>query len=43
MASVVGIDIAKKTFDVATRLCNGKYRTRLKLANDESGFAALLA
>jgi len=43
MASVVGIDIAKQTFDVATRLCNGKYRTRLKLANDVSGFAALLA
>ncbi|WP_111747442.1 IS110 family RNA-guided transposase [Salinisphaera orenii] len=41
MACVVGIDIAKKTFDVATRQGNGTYRTRSQLANDASGFKAL--
>lgn len=41
MTSVVGIDVAKQTFDAATRLRKDKYRTRAKLANDESGFEAL--
>lgn len=41
MMSVVGIDIAKHTFDIATLQPNGKYRTRSKLANAASGFAQL--
>lgn len=41
MSNVVGIDIAKNTFDVATPLPNGKYRTRSKIPNNTSGFAQL--
>ncbi|MDU9416741.1 IS110 family transposase, partial [Pseudomonas sp. zfem005] len=33
MPSVIGIDIAKHTFDIATLQANGKYRTKAKLAN----------
>lgn len=36
---VVGVDIAKKTFDAALPLDGpGKYRTKAKLANDPAGF-----
>lgn len=41
MPSVIGIDIAKRTFDIATEQPNGKYRTKAKLANDATGFQAL--
>lgn len=41
MPSVIGIDIAKHTFDIATLQTNGKYRTKAKLANDATGFQAL--
>ena len=41
MSSVVGIDIAKSTFDVATPLPNGKYRTRGKIPNTNKGFEQL--
>lgn len=37
--SVVGVDVAKRSFDIATPLSNGKVRTKAKLANDPSGFA----
>lgn len=39
MSAFVGVDIAKKTFDVAAPLENGKYRTKGKLTNDLKGFA----
>ena len=39
---VVGIDVAKASFDVAVSLdTKGKYRTRGKLANNAAGFAVL--
>lgn len=39
---VVGVDVAKSTFDVATELASqGKYRTKAKLANTPAGFAQL--
>jgi transposase len=41
MTTVVGIDVAKHTFDVALPLPNGKFRTRGKIANDPKGFQAL--
>ncbi|UMZ14755.1 transposase [Pseudomonas sp. MPFS] len=41
MSNVIGIDIAKNTFDVATPLPNGKYRTRGKIPNNAEGFAQL--
>lgn len=41
MALVVGIDIAKHTFDIATLQANGKHRTKAKLANDPQGFEVL--
>ncbi|WP_350446189.1 IS110 family transposase [Pseudomonas solani] len=41
MPSVIGIDIAKHTFDIATLQANGKYRTKAKLANSEAGFRTL--
>lgn len=41
MSNVVGIDIAKHTFDVATPLPNGKYRTRGKIPNNAAGFEQL--
>lgn len=41
MPSVIGLDIAKHTFDLATLQPNGKYRTKAKLANDKAGFAVL--
>ncbi|MDP2746940.1 IS110 family transposase [Pseudomonas sp.] len=41
MAVVVGIDIAKHTFDIATLQVNGKHRTKAKLANDRDGFEVL--
>lgn len=37
-ASVVGVDIAKATFDTACPLDNGRYRTRAKLPNTPAGF-----
>lgn len=39
MSAFVGVDMAKRTFDVATPLENGKYRTKGKLSNDPKGFA----
>lgn len=41
MTSVVGIDIAKNTFDIATLQANGKHRTKAKLSNDPAGFQVL--
>lgn len=42
--SMVGIDIAKATFDVATPLeTRGKYRTKAKVPNTLAGFTLLLA
>lgn len=37
--SVVGVDVAKRSFDIAIPLPNGKVRTKANLANDPSGFA----
>lgn len=42
MSTVIGIDIAKHTFDIATLQANGKHRTKAKLANDLKGFEVLL-
>lgn len=41
MPKVVGIDVAKHSFDIATLQANGKFRTKAKLANDAQGFEAL--
>lgn len=41
MSSIVGIDIAKHSVDIATLQANGKYRTKSKLANEAAGFQAL--
>lgn len=41
MSSIVGIDIAKHSFDIATVQANGKYRTKAKLANSAAGFRLL--
>ncbi|WP_237234771.1 IS110 family transposase [Pseudomonas sp. TCU-HL1] len=41
MGVVIGIDIAKHTFDIATLQANGKYRTKAKLGNDQGGFEVL--
>jgi len=38
MSIVVGVDIAKRTFDIAVLQTNGKYRTKGNLSNDPSGF-----
>jgi transposase len=38
MAIVIGVDIAKRSFDIATLQPNGKHRTKGKLSNDEEGF-----
>jgi transposase len=43
MSPVVGIDVAKHSFDLAIDLANGKHRTKAKLANDAKGFQALHA
>jgi transposase len=43
MQSVIGVDVAKATFDIALPLLNGKYRTRAKVANSRSGWDELLA
>lgn len=40
MSSIVGIDIAKHSFDIATLQANGKFRTKAKLSNDTAGFQA---
>lgn len=40
---VIGIDVAKATFDIALPLTPGKYRTRAKISNDAAGWAQLLA
>lgn len=39
----VGSDVAKRTFDVALPLPNGKYRTRAKISNCETGHAEFVA
>lgn len=41
MPSIVGIDIAKHSFDIATLQANGKYRTKSKLSNEAAGFQTL--
>lgn len=38
MTQFVGVDTAKKSFDIATSLENGKFRTKAKLANENTGF-----
>lgn len=38
MTSVVGIDVAKHSLDIATLQANGKHRTKSKLANTPEGF-----
>ena len=38
MSSIVGVDIAKHSFDIATLQANGKYRTKSKLPNEAAGF-----
>lgn len=43
MSAFVGIDVAKNTFDVATPLENGKFRTKGKITNDSKGFSELEA
>lgn len=35
---LVGVDVAKHSFDVATLQANGKYRTKAKLANTQAGW-----
>jgi|GEM_PF-1930352 len=40
---IIGIDVAKATFDLALPLAQGKYRTQAQLANDPAGRAQLLA
>lgn len=42
LATVVGIDVAKATMDLACRITPDKYRTRSKLPNTPAGFAQLL-
>lgn len=39
MPAFIGVDIAKKTFDIATLQANGKFRTKARLPNDSSGFS----
>lgn len=41
MLSVIGIDVAKHTFDIAALQPNGKHRTKARLANNEAGFQVL--
>ena len=41
MSSIIGVDIAKDSFDIATLQANGKYRTKAKLANKPAGFEML--
>lgn len=38
MAIVIGIDIAKRSFDIATLQPNGKHRTKGGITNDPKGF-----
>lgn len=40
---IIGIDVAKATFDIALPLGQDKYRTKAKVANDPTGWAQLLA
>lgn len=40
---IIGIDVAKATFDIALPLGEGKFRTRAKRANTDSGWDELLA
>lgn len=42
MTCIVGIDIAKNTFDLATLQDNGKFRTKGGIPNQKAGFATLL-
>ena len=42
MTHIIGIDIAKRTFDVATQQDNGKIRTKSGFTNDKAGFESLL-
>lgn len=43
MSAFVGIDIAKNSFDIATPLANGKFRTKAKLPNNLKGYEVLEA
>lgn len=40
---IIGIDVAKATFDIALPLGQGKFRTRGKLSNARAGWQQLLA
>jgi transposase len=40
MSQIVGVDVAKRSFDVAMPLLAGKYRTKAKLDNEAAGFKA---
>jgi transposase len=42
MTQVIGVDVAKASFDVAAPLGNGKYRTLGGIANTTAGWKALL-
>lgn len=41
MSRIVGIDVAKRSFDLAMPLPNGKYRTKARLGNDAAGLEQL--
>ncbi|MFT4196377.1 MAG: IS110 family transposase [Pseudoxanthomonas sp.] len=43
MSDVIGIDVAKHSFDLALELPHGKYRTKAKVANTPQGFQVLQA
>lgn len=43
LASLVGMDVAKATLDLACQIAPDKYRTRSKLPNSSAGFAMLLS
>lgn len=40
---IIGIDVAKASFDIALPLSGNKYRTKAKMANTAKGFQELLA
>lgn len=43
MSAFVGIDVAKNSFDIATPLDKGKFRTKAKLPNNVKGYEVLEA
>ena len=40
---IIGVDVAKATFDIALPLSEGKFRTKAKLSNSNQGHAEFLA